>query len=62
MKKAVIIITLTIFAGIGFQSCSEGSDQSNDNVAYECPMKCEGEKVYTEEGACPVCGMDLVEI
>jgi len=50
MKKAVIIITLTIFAGIGFQSCSEGSDQSNDNVAYECPMKCEGEKVYTEEG------------
>lgn len=26
---------------------------------YFCPMKCEGEKVYTRKGNCPVCGMLL---
>lgn len=28
-------------------------------MAYICPMKCEGSESATE-GACPVCGMDLV--
>ena len=27
--------------------------------AYACPMKCEGEKTYSEKGSCPKCGMDL---
>lgn len=31
-------------------------------VNYQCPMKCEGEKVYDEPGACPVCKMDLEEM
>lgn len=31
-------------------------------AAYQCPMKCEGEKTYEEEGSCPVCKMDLKEI
>ena len=30
-------------------------------TAYQCPMKCEGEKTYGEEGACPKCKMDLKE-
>lgn len=30
--------------------------------AYQCPMKCEGEKTYGEEGTCPKCKMDLKEI
>lgn len=29
---------------------------------YYCPMHCEGDKVYDNPGACPVCGMDLVRI
>ncbi len=29
---------------------------------YQCPMKCEGEKVYSEAGSCPVCKMDLKPI
>jgi acetolactate decarboxylase len=29
---------------------------------YQCPMKCEGEKVYDRPGKCPVCEMDLVEV
>lgn len=30
--------------------------------AYQCPMKCEGEKTYTEEGNCPKCKMDLKKV
>ena len=26
---------------------------------YQCPMKCEGEKLYAENVSCPVCNMDL---
>lgn len=26
---------------------------------YQCPMECEGEKVYDSPGQCPVCEMDL---
>ena len=28
---------------------------------YQCPMHCEGEKVYDKAGDCPVCGMDLTK-
>lgn len=31
-------------------------------TTYQCPMKCEAEKTYAEEGTCPVCKMDLKEI
>ena len=30
--------------------------------AYQCPMKCEGDKTYEEEGACPECKMDLKKV
>ena len=26
---------------------------------YQCPMKCEGEKMYDKAGKCPKCGMDM---
>ena len=29
---------------------------------YQCPMKCEKEKTYHEQGSCPVCKMDLKEV
>ena len=28
---------------------------------FYCPMKCEGEKTYSENKGCPKCGMALVE-
>ena len=28
---------------------------------FYCPMHCEGDKTYDHPGACPICGMDLVE-
>ena len=29
---------------------------------YQCPMKCEGDKTYHEQGSCPKCNMDLKEV
>jgi len=29
------------------------------SAAYQCPMKCEGEKTYSKQGKCPKCGMEL---
>ena len=29
---------------------------------YQCPMKCEGDKVYHEPGECPKCNMDLKKV
>ena len=28
-------------------------------ASYQCPMKCEGDKTYAEEGTCPKCKMNL---
>ncbi len=40
---------------------------SNNNVAaneawYQCPMKCEGDKMYNKPGNCPECNMKLVPV
>jgi Cu2+-exporting ATPase len=35
---------------------------SENNSAYFCPMKCEGEKTYPQPGNCPVCNMHLVPV
>jgi hypothetical protein len=37
----------------------EGEAVHEHVAEYSCPMKCEGEKTYTEAGKCPSCGMDL---
>ena len=39
----------------------EKKKQVVGNGIYYCPMHCEGEKIYSKPGDCPVCGMDLVE-
>lgn len=31
-------------------------------ATFQCPMKCEQEKVYDKVGSCPVCKMDLKEV
>ncbi len=38
----------------------QGSEQQA--AAYQCPMKCEGDKTYDKPGSCPVCKMDLKEV
>ena len=39
----------------------DGIESTDDHYRYQCPMKCEGDKMYEEEGSCPECGMDLKE-
>jgi len=68
MKTIQLLFTATLIAtGLSFTACS-GANQQGDNhehmeseaTVYHCPMECEGDKTYSEEGTCPVCGMDLV--
>ncbi|MEE9374638.1 MAG: heavy metal translocating P-type ATPase [Saprospiraceae bacterium] len=33
----------------------------NGTGNFNCPMHCEGDKMYGKYGDCPICGMDLVE-
>ncbi|EAR01829.1 uncharacterized secreted protein of SCO1/SenC/PrrC family [Maribacter sp. HTCC2170] len=44
---------------MSFASCNT-KKTNKDQVAYHCPMECEGDKTYESEGSCPVCKMDLV--
>lgn len=67
MKKLILrLAVVAFFSGAVFVSCSsEQESESNEQVvetSYYCPMKCEGDKTYSEKGSCPVCGMDLVEV
>lgn len=38
-------------------SCKKSSDK--EIALYQCPMLCEGDKVYDHKDTCPVCKMDL---
>lgn len=40
-------------------SCNSKKSDSANDVLYQCPMKCEGEKTFKESGSCSVCKMDL---
>ncbi len=46
-------------------TASAGENAEGEAVAeasYQCPMKCEGDKIYHQPGKCPKCGMDLEPI
>ena len=47
-------VVLTLFAG----ACGNATAKT----AYQCPMKCEGEKTYDTAGKCPQCGMDMEKV
>ena len=56
-NRNLVFIILLAFITFG---CSKTNNKSEKEVAtYQCPMQCEGDKVYHEEGSCPVCNMDI---
>lgn len=65
MKQLVFSI-LTVMAMNFATSCSnpenEGSGEHKHEAMYQCPMKCEGDKTYSEPGQCPDCNMNLEEV
>lgn len=71
MKKSALIFLSFAFmaiASVTFTACKNSPKPSEKSEAteqvavleYQCPMKCEGNKTYSEMGSCPECGMDLV--
>ena len=70
MRKAFLVFVIIFTTSIIFTSCK--SEKKEDKVEasskeakanlYQCPMKCEKEKKYKEEGKCPVCTMKLKKI
>ncbi len=60
MRNTMRLLTIFLFALTGIVSNSMAMSASvGDTIKYQCPMKCEGEKIYVHAGTCPVCGMDL---
>lgn len=67
MKKIILIAVVAIVAGLLLVSCGnsnkkeaqENTTEQAEASLYQCPMKCEGDKVYDKFGVCPVCEMDL---
>jgi len=45
----------------GHEKHAKAEKPVDGNGIFYCPMHCEGEKTYTSQVGCPVCGMDLVE-
>ena len=59
MKK--LFISCIILVSVSFSIASCGSTEAK-TAAYQCPMKCEGDKTYDKPGNCPVCQMELKEV
>jgi protein SCO1/2 len=57
MKSIITYISLAFL--LLFISCNS---QRNDIPPYQCPMECEGDKVYDSKGKCPICKMALKSI
>ncbi len=61
MRTIALIATILFFTG--FTACKKTTQNSKEHTSlYQCPMKCEGEKLYHNPGSCPVCKMDLKEV
>ncbi|MFT5238789.1 MAG: protein SCO1/2 [Flavobacteriaceae bacterium] len=66
MKK--VMFSIALIAAIAVIGCkNEVKDKTKtEEVAlteYQCPMKCEGDKTYTDKDVkCPVCGMGLTQM
>lgn len=39
-----------------------GIKVAENQILYQCPMKCEGDKTYNAPGSCPECNMKLVPV
>lgn len=57
-----------LFGGKSNNVAEKLTNQNSDNniatneAGYQCPMKCEGDKIYNKPGNCPECNMKLVPV
>ena len=57
--KITKYLIVFLLVSVSFTACKETNTKAKDSIAYQCPMKCEGDKTYTSNVTCPVCKMDL---
>ncbi len=68
MRKVILSVAVVVIMGTMLVSCKGESKKVEpvEEVAlteYQCPMKCEGDKTYTDKDTkCPVCNMALVAV
>lgn len=71
MKTKITTTAFLLTTVIFMTSCGNNTSESKKenttteqtaNAMYQCPMKCEGEKMYDKPGSCPVCNMDLKKV
>jgi len=68
MKKIILILVVVAFSAVSITACKNETKEEtkSEEVAlteYQCPMKCEDDKTYTDKDVkCPVCGMGLKEV
>jgi len=68
MKKVILILMVVTFSAVSLTACKNDTKEKTKSeevaqVEYQCPMKCEGDKTYTDKDVkCPVCGMGLKEV
>ncbi len=61
--KAATFTTCVVNFKVGDKtSTAKFKAEKKETVMYQCPMKCEGDKTYSEAGKCPKCGMALAEV
>lgn len=59
MKPYLVALILSLTLG----ACRNNNPGKVDkDIAYHCPMQCEGDKTYGQKGSCPICKMDLVKV
>ncbi len=62
VMSALTIVTISVFAQESPKQKSKAPMQKKEQVAYSCPMRCEGDKTYDKAGKCPKCGMNLTKL
>lgn len=61
---ATCLVSALLLTGCNSKQQTEVPEQVQEHIhkkSYACPMKCEGDKTYSEVGTCAVCKMDLEE-
>ena len=57
--KFIKHVLFSILIITSFSTCKDATSNKKEATIYQCPMKCENDKVYHSTGSCPVCKMDL---
>lgn len=61
--KHYLFISILCFLGVfTVASCQNQNQEISGEDRYQCPVKCEGDKQYSQVGTCPICHMDLLKI